>query len=147
MYACQDPHLVDGVRALLLAQVVNSDLLQGVVLVIGLTLDMIDARIGARAQLLDNIEVVDSRLALLIKPLLDVSFLSFVRTLLLLGGLFDGLLRCFHLSLLLLSLVCRGDRGGCRASAGQVFLLLLLPLDMMWTWGRQLLGFLFPLGV
>ena len=114
---------------------------------------MIDTWISARAQLLDDIEVVDSRLALLIKPLCDVSLFSFMRPQVLLIVLFDGLLRGFHLSLLLLSplsFVLWRNRGGCRAHAGQVFLLLLLLLisvDMMWTRGGQLLGLILCLRV
>ena len=113
---------------------------------------MIDTWIGTRAQLLDDIEVVDSRLALLIKPLCDVCLLSFMRPQMLLSVLLDGLLRCFHLSLMFLSplsFFLWRNRGGCRANTGQVFLLLLLliSVDMMWTRGGQLLGLILCLRV
>ena len=113
---------------------------------------MIDTWISAGAQLLDDIEVVDSRLALLIKPLCDVGLLSLMRPQILINVLLDGLLRCFHLSLLLLSplsFFLWRNRGGCRANTGQVFLLLLLliSVDMMWTRGGQLLGLILCLRV
>ena len=110
---------------------------------------MIDTWVGAGAQLLDDIEVVDSRLALLVKPLCDVGFLSLMRTQDLLIGLYNCLLRCFHCALLFLSplsIVFRRDRGSCWTSASQILLLLLLLVNMMWAWRWQLLGLLLWLG-
>lgn len=55
----QDSDFVNSIRTLLLGQNVYPDLLQGVVETISMAADMVDARVGTRAELADNFELIE----------------------------------------------------------------------------------------